>query len=364
MMRATETTSRRIGFTLIELLVVITLIVIVIGVTAPSISRLIESANFSTAVNKVTGTLGRARSLAMQEGQHMAVAFLYDTETNIVTLQVLQQSSGGTEGKLTNSPSQRGADIYAAVYMPARLEPAVELPEGMAVFGFSPFIEDESRLPPSETINIDEQTWRWYANELVDVDANIKATPWIFPRNDPRWWSQTDVNPWDDLNDTANVESVRAAQTFCVVFSPDGSIAKSFSRGSARRLPDGYVELTDRPILTQPQTEMEEEPFDDETSFDPEVTRNDNRPVTPNPEYRIRTATQLAIVSLEQVTAGTGIERPWLVRTEDSPGPTWPGSDRKSEFINDDYANRMSRWIDQNGQLLTFNRYTGNVVRR
>lgn len=361
MRRRPDTT--RGAFTLIELLVVITLIVIVIAVTAPSIARLIDSANFSSAVNKVSATLGSARSIAMQTGQHTAVAFLYDTEQNLTTLLILRQAGGGSEGKLTTQgagTNQRRQDPFAAVYIPAPGTAPVDLPEGMGVFGLSFHV---APAPTEDLSEIDDDTDAWYAGERLEISNNVFEEPWLFPRNDARWWSNTDVDPWEDITDPANIEAVRHAQTFIVQFSPDGSIQDTFTRG-ANRMRDAFIDYPELPRRTDTADPMEREPFDDPTLFDPEVEEPNDFPATPNPEFRVRTVSQLAVVNLGQLASQTGIDRPWFVRTQSSGGLQWPTTDPKSEFVSDDLAEQLSRWIDQNSQILSFNRYTGNVTRR
>ena len=70
------------GFTLLELVVATGIVALVIGVSAPSMQRLYQSAQYHGAVNDVVTLLSSARHSAIQKGRNEDV--LIDPESRII----------------------------------------------------------------------------------------------------------------------------------------------------------------------------------------------------------------------------------------------------------------------------------------
>ena len=259
------------AFTLIEMLVVISLIVIVLGIVVPSVSRIMRSTNYAAAVNVVTATLGRARAAAMESGRPTAVAFLFDIPTKTYTLQVLELAPSGSAASIKIGPPQLGeladcaedlapfgASASIAAYQPLRFSAPVQLPPSTAVFGLStqiPEIDTNDFDPPSNDQDqdgrVDEiaqgvgpqfDVQQWYAGELIndaDNDPTNNIVPWIFPRNDPRLFLDQGVDPWKVMsgeqsgNLQAAFTAVRNAMSFAIAFRPDGSVSARTSPWSS-----------------------------------------------------------------------------------------------------------------------------------
>ncbi len=359
----------RAAFTLVELLVVIAVTVLVVAVSVPAIGRLIESANFSAAVNTVSATLGNARAQAMRTQRYTAVAFLFDIEEQRFTLLPLELASDA--GSLTNvSNSQR--ENQALVMRPQTGAASVRLPTGTAVFGLSFLLEPEDE-------QIDRDTSAWYAGEIIDEDSRERLIPWIFPRNDARLFVEENDDPWYDSaaggrSSDPQEEAVRHANSFCILFSPEGSIETTPSIGSASSFPSLYIEYPDLPYFLDDPDAV---PFDDPLSFDPEIEApfGDAQPTatgdtwTQNPEVILRAASQLAVVNLNRLASGTGVEEPWRLRPDSSSAregePTRFQLAFELGFSSlDEGVRRVSEWIDDNAVILGFNRYTGAVIKR
>ncbi len=396
---------KRGGFTLVELLVVVALIVIVLGAVVPSVARIMQSTNYASAVNAVTATLGRARAAAMESGRPTAVAFMFDIESKVYTMQVLELAPSGEsatiemgppQGNLSNEPDcsedlrPTGVGTSAVAYHPLRFSAPIELPPGTAVFGLShqiPEIDLDGSTPPILDQNTDNKVdaiaesnsgvefdlQRWYAGEIImdgDGDLSNNVIPWIFPRNDPRLFINNGDNPWRVMNgEDTNGEldearaAVRHAMTFAIAFRPDGSISANFGSGYGAGVQDAYIEWPNEPLDDSGAVVR---PYDHADRFDPACLHPTNDEFTrPNPEVRLRTASLLAVVDLRALQAGAKINSPWLARPDSSlpPKPS-SSSDPKLRFIDDAFILAMSEWIDQNAQIIGFNRYTGATVKR
>jgi len=377
---------RRGAFTLIELLIVIAIIVIGVTLLIPAFGGIIESVSYSSAVNTVTAALGNARSLAVRNRRHTAVAFYFDVEREITSVQVLELNGqlGGSLSSYAGPPLNK----YAFVYRPAANQTVVELPRGLGVYGLS-FLVD----PPGAQSYIDSDTAGWYAGWMESPNTVDQRPLWIFPQSDPRLYMPNDppnvrfigVDPWrvlagENLGDaTVNDarDAVRHAQTFVVQFAPDGSVVSSPSGGAATTN-NVYVELPNEPIARRFAADPEAEPYDDPNAFDPEnidgarTSDPDWHPsgqddIVPNPEVRARSVAQLAIVDLGSLSENTGVQRPWFVRpvTTEAPQPNW--LDDLGAFPPErlNAAHRLiSEWIDDNAEVISFSRYTGKIIKR
>lgn len=376
------------AFTLVELLVVISIIVIGTTLILPAFSKLLQSANYSAAVNAVTVTLGNARALAIQDGRDTGVAFLFDIETKVYSLVPLQIGFGsGGSATLTSFPSGPREHVYARPFHPAQNQPPVLLPARTGVFGLA--LGSQIAPPnPSGTWDlnstfIDRETAHWYAGQrFLDPDRNtVVVTPWLYPRNDPRLYMESSAtdpagrdvigdDPWSVLDQDGRARiAVRHANSFFVQFNAQGSIVPSSSQNPS----NAFLEYPDLPIdLDQPGSA----PYDNATTFDPELVLGTAQNPTPNPEVVLRSVDQLAVVDLAQMTDDLGIERPWLVQSESSLAytaayvnkPNWldlrQQGNNEPLYFNDKRMKAIGLWVDRNADVLSFNRYTGNIVRR
>lgn len=390
-----RTPRKRRAFTLLELLIAASIIALASIILVPGFARLIESTNYTNAVNTVTATLGRARSLSVRTGRYTGVAFLYDLTTQRYSMQVLELVSQGGSGYLTNVPSFQNAGAYCQAFRPAEGTTPVELPPGTAVYAMSYALTrtlkaDRSALPAS-AYQIDngvpgqgKPTLHWYCGEIIDEGVQPgpnagELYPWIFPRNDPAYFVDpktltstggsiwpTDSNPMP----AAAVMAVRHCNTFAVFFDPGGSVVSATSEGG-RAIQNAYIEFPGQPVDKAVAIANQVE-LDYPSNFDPEraFTVGSHQRVAPNPEVILRAATSLAVVDLNKLSRETQIEKPWQVRprTRLAIGGGSIQAPKRSDwpdiYYSDDSVRRISRWIDRNAELLTFNRFSGAVSRR
>lgn len=365
--------TSRPAFTLLELLVVVTIIIIASVLTLPAFSRIIQSSNYSAAVNTVTATLANARAQAIRNGRHTGVAFLFDIQTRQFTLQVLelvgQQSAHLSQFAGGNDDCDDDEAAYNATnaqgFSPARGIPPVELPPGTGVYGMSFSV-------PCEDAMIDSETAHWYAGERVEETTGQETWVWLFPRNDARMFTPLDgqtrigIDPWPVLLEGAGGMSqgearaaVRHANSFFVMFTPEGTVSTTTNTGGSNFI-NAYIEDAGGPLDLEDEAA---DPWDDAGLFDPDfVASGIGRPER-NPEVVLRAVATLAVVDLEEMIAAPNIAdpSPWLYRAELSaaPSPQWV-----DDHLDDAKVRAVSRWIDRNAQILAFNRYTGQVMRR
>ncbi len=124
----------RRAFTILEMLVTVGIIAIATAVILPAFSAIVSSSNFASAVNTVTATLGNARALAMRNNNYTAVAFLFDSETEVYSLLTLElEAEEGASISLVATIPNRANSLLA--YRPADSTVEVELPAGTGVYG-------------------------------------------------------------------------------------------------------------------------------------------------------------------------------------------------------------------------------------
>ncbi len=378
MLHARSIPPRRLrAFTLVELLVVISVIAISLVAIVPAFGRIIDSANHSAAVNRVTAALSLARSEAMN-GKQTAVAFLFDMQTERTTLLVVERQRSA--GSLTRDP-EPACNQTAFVFTPIPGQAPISLPKGFGVYGLA---LSASRLDQCTNLELG-----WYRNEAVRRTSGSAVSDrfWIFPRNDARLF--IDNGFWPELEEDADPpdwrEASRYAETFFVRFDEKGAILPSVELGTGANLLDAYLEFgapTDLADIAVNQ-------FKSPTLFDPEEYEFED--LTTNKfavsrEAQIRSVDLLAVVDLTKLGDDTGITAPWFVVPEmeisndgtDSVPNLLSATDPKRPFVDSNFASdtenpsasptslihRISRWIDANAEVISFNRSTGEAMRR
>jgi type II secretory pathway pseudopilin PulG len=381
----------------------------------------------------------RERARANNRQTAVAVLFDLDQEGDHRTRLLILEEAGRGAMALRPEPGAGGqfATVFrpAANTTPILLPPGVMifglsrhhfLPEGgytALLSGSATFMD---RVISDGGDNPDERntvTSGWYVGAAFpDPDeSEILVNPWLAPRNDPRIYMDPvqggrDISApirdvaeisiedlWSVIRDNPEtipgfettpedaVRYMRHAQSFMIRFSPNGSIiATSADTTQTDQAGYAYLEFPDGPVATDPSVaDMIGEPFDNPSRFDPEAAPRDRTlqqgglPPTiayetagPNPEVALRAVTRLAVVDLQDLQRGTGVSKPWLLRTaltdpdhqapwpdEYVPGDVAPIPSNDADQLNA-LVRDVSRWIDRNAVLLDFSRYSGRVMRR
>lgn len=386
------------AFTLVEILVVVAIIVIATTIILPAFGQLLQSANYSAAINAVTATLGNARALAIQNQRETGVVFLFDIETQRCTLLIVEAASP-RDGTLTANVANPCPGTYATVFRPALNTVPIELPRNTLVAGLALGNKVARNEPPEPGNPCDRRdiqrntTAHWYTGfEFRDPDdISNWITAWLFPRNDARLYMDVPVgadpgarnaigrNPWSVLdgsipgNPVDARRAVRHANTFFIQYNAQGSIVPA----SAADANSAYLEWADLPIDYDAPADG---PFDLPNVFDPEAdgstTGMSPGERSPNPEVVLRSADQLAIIDVSLIRSQTAIERPWLVAPDSARAyelygdPDWLNRVNQQDiqgnplFFDNRKVRLISNWIDRNAEVLAFSRYTGQVMRR
>ena len=359
---------RALAFTLTELLVVIIIIIIGATLMLPAATRILESNSYAAGINLVSTTLANARAHAIRTGVPTGVVFFFDTQTQVCSMQVVEARSQ-QGGALTQFVTDDPRHVYAQVFRPAIGTAPVELPVGIAVVGLS-FSTSPATGGGSR---IDQDTAHWYAGEVYRDNNGNDIIPWIFPRNDPLHYVRNTVRRdqiWEleGINAGDARSAVRHSNTFMIAFSATGAVVTT-SIGGGMSTPNAYLEFPEAPIDRREDFDPDNPPaaVDALDRFDPEAGLGQN--FEPNPEVVLRSAHQLAIVELNRMTRETGIQRPWFVRPErpsalPTPGPGGPNDDNWYARASNRDTSRISLWIDFNSEIIGFNRYTGEVLRK
>lgn len=358
----------RRAFTLLELLVVVAIIVLGTVLLIPAFGSIITSAKYTGAVNTVTATLGQARALAIRNGRETGVVFLFDADREAFTMQVVELLQTG--GALTQRATVPGEHTYANVYRPALNTVPIELPSGTGVYGLS-----FDTAPPTDESGglIDSTTNHWYAGEVYINSDNNEVIPWIFPRNDPRMYVEMPKgqSAWAEgpnatsayfLSNQNVRRAIRQSNTFFIQFSREGSIVDTVQQGGVASV-NSYLEYPSEPRDLDTD---EAEPFDKPSIFDPDARPRNNARQSDNPEVVLRPVARIAVVDFTKMTQVVGIEKPWLVRPAESSEPRLavPSQGQtRQRYYNDRNTSIISSFIDNNAEIISFNRYSGNAIR-
>ncbi len=360
----------RRAFTLLELLVVVAIIVLGTVLLIPAFGSIITSAKYTGAINTVTATLGQARALAIRNGRETGVVFLFDADREVFTMQVVELlQTGAALTERATSPSEH---TYANAYRPARNTVPIDLPAGTGVYGLAFDISPNPTTGVNNGGRIDAITNHWYAGEIYEENGN-DVIPWIFPRNDARMYVEIPKgqSPWAPgpnatsayfLSNQNIRRAIRQANTFFVQFSREGSIVDTAVQGGVTSV-NSYLEFPDEP---RDLDTAESEPFDKPAVFDPDARPRNNARQSDNPEVVLRPVSRIAVVDLNKMTQVVGIEKPWLVRPANSGEPRSAVSSQgliRQRYYNNSNTSIISSFIDNNAEIISFNRYTGNAIR-
>ncbi len=181
------------------------------------------------------------------------------------------------------------------------------------------------------------------------------------------------MDPWDALRPIGTspalaepdaIAAIRSANSFMIQFDATGVLTTSTALGG-QDLVNAYLELSDAPLVVSSASTV---PYDSGQRFDPENFKGiQPEERSPNREVILRSASQLAVVDLARLEDGVGFPRPWLFRPSSSKAASFPwiwGGENTSASQRDERVRAVSRWIDLNAEIIGFNRYSGNIIRR
>ncbi|MFG0258672.1 MAG: Tfp pilus assembly protein FimT/FimU [Phycisphaerales bacterium JB043] len=413
------------AFTLFELLVVMGIIIALITALAPTLSGLLQSNRRANAVNTLTATLSRARSVAIEKNRPTGVVFLLDIQTRKTTM-IITQLRAAANGKLQDSylPPPLHSDLAtdAFVMEPAENIATVELPEDVLVYGLSFHHELESiGIDPLEWYYPDSNDRPYFPPYFGEVfqhpdNSDWHVNPWVLPHNDPRlfldqeqdldqsifrnpeqvdldeYWTLVDQQNSVDgiLIDTADVhQTLLSAHSFVIVFGADGLLKPVISTGTGSSMVNYYLEFPNRPLDAEPiDDDAVNLPYDLSSTNDIQINFNPvslgaganlivNVP-SPNPEVMLRPANMLAVVELNEfrrgtATMGQSITEPWELHASTAMAP-WPQFRGTPETLAspldadhqdlDELMLMASDWIDLNGTIIAFDPNVGTPQRR
>jgi len=339
--------ARRVtGFTLIELMLVIGVMIALTAATLPAFRSLKEGNRVSGGINAVSASLNSARSIAAKEGHDVAVMFQFDEVRLVCSMLLIEEA--GTTNDAGNGLGE------ATIFVPVKGQKPISLPPGAAVFGYG---YGATRIgdPANE--------WNWYADLGVfykdhgNTQQLRGRDPWLFPRTDVRMFAKDGL-----IQNVNSTKDPLFLESFIVRFNPQGTVVSSseeLAKGTSSGANDGYLELdalhTDNNSLWK-RTVRE---------WSPNVLNIGNGKYEVIPELQLRSVPFLAVVDLYKMGAELGVRQPWLTVGKDHPlegdHALWDArgtndSDRPDHLMID-------QWIDENASILTFNRFTGNVMK-
>lgn len=321
---------RRAGFTLVELLVVMGVILVLVVMTLPAFRAIQKSGRLSGAINAVTNTLSNARAQAVREGRDVAVMFRFDTLRQTCSMEVLR-----AEGVVYDADGQGGSfDTAATVFVPIKGLAPIELPRGAGVLGLGYGVSRGQG-------GIDWHNWYEDVGAIVEFRNPNAPNPWIQPRTDPR------IFAGDQLPTTNDVKML---DTFIIRFSPEGTVVTNAEElGSLAQGGDSFLEL--------------DSPEDSRAGFmrfNPEVRPGQSRGETiVHAECHLRSAPMLVVIDLMELGADLSIREPWIVL-----GPDLNNGDQSDMNGNSRLDQiEINEWIDANAVPISFNRFTGELMR-
>jgi len=337
----------RRAFTLVELMLAVGVIVALTVITLPAFRAIQEGNREAGGINAVSASLNTARSMAVRKGRDVGVMFLFDVQRQVCSLQLVEEHA-----LTSDADGKSGGWTKATIFRPVRGQAPMELPEGAAVFGYGYGATRVGNANPNNP-------WNWYTDLGQFYEQNSSRDefeardPWLFPRTDVRLFSGT-IEEADD-------DEVEHLETFLVRFSPQGTVvtsAEELASGDSSKANDGYLEL-DHLHTEGRGSEWKE----NSNIWSPRVLdAQGGLPRRVLAEAQVRAVPFLAVVDLFQLAAETGIRSPWLTLGQAHPlEGEMAGWDSDGDEEEDHLE--IDRWIRDNATVLTFNRYTGNVMK-
>ncbi len=332
------------AFTLIELMLAVGVIIALTVMTLPAFRAIQEGNREAGGVNAVSASLNSARSLAVRRGHDVAVMFLFDTKRQVCSMQLIEE--------VHITPDAGDGFGESVIFIPIKGIAPIELPQGAAVYGYG---YGATRISNAKTSN----PWNWYT-ELGQYyeESNNKLLegrdPWLFPRTDVRLFSQT-------YEDAQSDNSIPFTESFIVRFDPNGVIVsgtEELAAGPSSNANQAYLELSHLHADNIPTWE------DDWLQWTPRMLNRGNDQYELIPEAQLRSVPFLAVVDLYKVAADTGIRAPWLALGEKHEFAS-TNNPNNVDSDGDDLEDHLEidRWINENATVLTFNRYTGNIMK-
>jgi len=344
-----EGQCRRVqGFTLIELMLVIGVMVALTAVTLPAFRSLKEGNRESGGINAVSAALNSARSIAVRKGHDVAVMFMFDVNRQVCSMQLIEE-----EG-LTYDANGKKGDRWgkATIFIPVKGQAPMELPKGAAVFGYGYGATRLSNAKPNEPSNWYTELGQFYEQRKNDPELKGRD-PWLFPRTDVRMTAR------DGKLSEAKLDDVELLDSFIVRFSSKGTVVSSAEElgvGSESEANDGYLELNALHSDNDPQWKEKSH------RWSPQVLNIGNGKYEVIPEVHVRSVPFLAVVDLYKLGAEIGVRSPWLTvgkeHALEGDHAVW---DANGNGLPDHVE--TDKWIRENATILTFNRYTGNIMK-
>jgi prepilin-type N-terminal cleavage/methylation domain-containing protein len=229
---------RRSAFTLVEMIVVITIILIVVGISLPSVTSMWNDQKISEAENKIQGALmtTRSRSVSAAEGEHGILVFL--DENNAQRIVPIARAPVPSNPPCANPDAvleQQCRDAYRLAYLDV-------------------FVVQDARQ------TVLPKPLRVVPRSVVLPDASVTAEQVLTFSDQELTW-----NDWAVLSAGAGAnQAQRHRNFFAMVFSADGQLLDRRNvliqdidvSGGPNDTPDGRGDLTGLPSSYDHQSEV------------------------------------------------------------------------------------------------------------
>lgn len=336
------------GFSLVELLIVIGVILALVVTTLPAFRSIRESNRESGSLNALGAAFNTARALAIRDGRDTAVLVRFDTKRQVTSLQLVQVDITLSEA----DPGGGGERMTgASVFVPVEGQAPIELPRGAGVYGYGYGASRDSRSGGPANPN---ERASWFADLGLlyrsSSGQRAKLDPWLFPRTDPMVFVTN--------GGSITQSSVERLDSYIVRFAPDGTVVTNAEqlrvpRYNSAEGGDGFVDVRDsrdRDFTGHVRRWTPE--IAESTGGGDEIVLD---------EVQVRSVPFLVVVDLYQLREELGIEEPWFTLGAGYAGIGPERTDANDNDIFDQYE--IDEWINRNSTIVTFNRFTGTMMR-